>query len=264
MTKRIISDLEFGKLNPNILHFITTNADGKSVGSYSSFNLGKWCGEDVFTTQENYGLLASEIGIEDNAIFIPREIHSNITYIIDDRFLKSAPSEQEFLLSKADALVTKQPHIAIGVTTADCVPIIGFDEENTIVAIHAGWRGIIAGVIDSAIAKMQEISTSKRYHFLVGPCIDGMSYEVGVEVWEQFRNKFQPEELNQILKKQTDEKFFVDIRTAATIQLGKYTNNSNIKHIRIDTFTNPQFYSVRRDGLKTGRFVTGIALKNSE
>lgn len=264
MSKRIISDIEFGSLNQRIRHFVTTNTEGHSVGSYSNFNLGKWCGEDPDITKKNYALLGSDINIDANNIFIPREIHSNITLIIDRHFVESSTTEQAKLLSNSDALVTKQPGIAIGVTTADCVPIIGFDEEDTIVAIHAGWRGIIAGIIDSAVAAMQKISKSRKYTFLVGPCIDGSNYEVGAEVWEQFANKFQPEELKLILKRQTNEKFYIDIRTAATIQLEKHTKSDNIKHIKADTFSDTRFYSVRKSGLTTGRFVTGIALKKED
>ena len=263
MLERIIRSTDFESQNPRIDHFVTTRSNGYSTSSYSSFNLGKWCGEDPETTRFNYKLLGKELHIDSNNIIVPREVHSNETVVIDEHFLRCGLVERERLLATADALVTRLPCVAIGVTTADCVPIIGYNSNDTIVAIHAGWRGIVAGVIESAFKKMQEISPSQDYRFLVGPCIDGDSYEVGEDVWQQFKDRFTAAEQDKILRKRVGEKFFPDIRTAASIQLEQHCRTNHIKQIQIDTYSNLNFYSVRRDGLKTGRFVTGIMLKGT-
>lgn len=262
MSKSYIYDSSFQTQASNTNHFITTTRGGVSTGNYNSMNLGLYCGEAPSITQENYGILASQLGISTNRIFVPREIHSNQVAVIDEKTLSMDLQNKVEALSQADALITKLPGVAVTVSTADCVPIICTDNKTFVAAIHAGWRGIISDVIDSTLQKMEILGCNlSDLSFLVGPCISGESYEVDIDVWSKFRDHFTQSELETILTKQTKHKYYPDLRTAATVQILKYVEVNKIFQLKADTFTDSHFYSVRRSGAKTGRFLTGIMLK---
>src|SRR6201999_2090752 len=85
---------------------------------------------------------------------------------------------------KADALVTRQPHLALGIVTADCAPVLFSDPQTAIVgAAHAGWRGAVAGVLEATIAAMIALGAEPgRIVAAIGPCIARESYEVGPDL----------------------------------------------------------------------------------
>src|SRR5208282_1979274 len=84
---------------------------------------------------------------------------------------------------RADALVTRVPGLALGILTADCAPILLADSEAGVIgAAHAGWRGALAGVIESVVTAMEDLGASApRIRAAIGPCIARVSYEVGPE-----------------------------------------------------------------------------------
>jgi YfiH family protein len=90
---------------------------------------------------------------------------------------------------RADAIVTRVPGLAIGVSTADCGPVLMADAEaRVIAAAHAGWRGALAGVTDAAIAAMERLGAKRaRIVAALGPMISQPNYEVGAELVERFR-----------------------------------------------------------------------------
>jgi len=167
-------------------------------------------------------------------------------------------------LPKADALVTNLKNVAIGIITADCGPILFFDEEQKIIgAAHAGWRGAKGGVIAATIEKMKKLG-AKKISAIVGPMIQQKSYEVSQEFFDEFVGE---EAMNSV--------FFEN-----GVQPGKYWFNLNdyvekklheagvtdIKNEKIDTYSNEQnLFSFRRSthrGEKDcGRNVSVICLE---
>ena len=258
---KIIRDERFSDVNPNFDHFITTRFGGNSLFEYAESNMGYFCGEKLDVVESNRNQLCDILKISHNRLFVPREVHKNEFTIIDNNFLQLDKENQERLISCSDALITNLNKIAIAVSTADCVPVLLVSDNGYCAAIHAGWRGIVSDIIDNVVLYILGQSEVKtKLTFLVGPCISCENYEVKEDLVNIFKAHFSKSEMSEILvKKENDMK--INLRKAVNIQLQKYTDSQYIYNLDIDTYSNNNFYSVRRDGQKTGRFLSGIFLK---
>ena len=119
------------------------------------------------------------MGIKRENLVLMHQTHSNKVIVVDKK------NKNKKII--ADALITKSEGLAIGVLTADCVPIILYDEINKIIGcIHAGWRGAISGIIENTLNKFKEINNNNKINVAVGPCIGNESYEVSVEFYDNF------------------------------------------------------------------------------
>jgi YfiH family protein len=161
----------------------------------------------------------------------------------------------------ADALVTDDPGRIISVKYADCVPILlASPGGRAVAAVHAGWRGIVAGVLPAAIARLTEVAGCAAGDVVaaVGPCIAFDAFEVGPEVLEAFGRELGPDAPTRRLD---SGKGRVDLRESVRRQLVK----SRVGDGRIDVATQctfadaAAFYSHRRDGVATGRMAALIA-----
>lgn len=169
-----------------------------------------------------------------------KEIHSNKVYIFND--LNILPSVDKI---EADAIITKIKNLVIGISTADCVPILLLDEQNEIIAAaHAGWKGAIAGIIENTIDEMIKIGSNvQKIKALIGPHLRVNNFEVKDDFIKILENK-NPNGLKFVLK--MNNKFFFNIT-----EFVKYTLKSkNIKYIydvNLDTYANPELlFSYRR------------------
>lgn len=142
-----------------------------------------------FTTKElgaDYDLIAVELKILVSQIYYVDQIHSNRVLVID----KKTELDE---LPQADALVTNLENVIIGVRTADCLPILLYDAKNEVVAaIHAGFKGLLSGVVQNTFQVLKRHFDSHPEDILVslGPCIRVDRYEVGLEVIEQFQKTY--------------------------------------------------------------------------
>lgn len=148
-------------------------------------------------------------------------------------------------LPEADGLVTSTPNLTIGVKSADCVPLLLCDPKNRVIgAIHAGWRGALLGVTEKAISVMVDQGAGVEHiKAALGPSIMQSSYEVGLEVYEQFIDQasingdfFHPSSrLNH---------FYFDLSSYVSHRL-TLLGVSSIHASRINTFKDPRFFSYR-------------------
>ena len=144
----------------------------------------------------------------------------------------------------SDALITKLRGIAIGVVTADCVPIILYDIKNQIIAsIHAGWKGDSSGIIENTVKKLKGFSSKNKSFASMGPCIGKKSYEVDENFYKKFISKSKKNAI-YFVKKNNNKKLF---------NLRKYVNdklirlNVKVDHVDHDTFKEKnRFFSYRR------------------
>jgi NADH dehydrogenase [ubiquinone] 1 alpha subcomplex assembly factor 7 len=153
---------------------------GVSDGVYKSLNCGPGSGDDRAKVIENR---ATAVGfVAPNAKLVTvHQIHSATCVTVTEAWeLGEGP--------QADAMVTDQREIALGILTADCAPVLFADAEaNVIGAAHAGWKGALGGVTDSTIAAMEKLGTKRsRIIAAVGPCISQANYEVGPEFRKTF------------------------------------------------------------------------------
>lgn len=192
-------------------------------------------------------------GLEDRVVSRGKQVHGAHVEIIT--------SETSSYVDNTDALVTSTEGITLGVVTADCVPIILLDPQQHIAgAIHAGWKGIVAGVIEQTIRVMhKEGADPSRILVSIGPHISACCYSVPFERARQFSDMF----LNETVAVQKGTEWYVDIGKASRIMLMK----SGISESHIDAVApctscrNDQFYSYRKDSKDTfGEMLAFISL----
>ena len=167
-----------------VKHGFFTRRDGVSGGVYKGLNCGYGSGDDNANIDQNRAIAMAKLGITREDLNTLYQIHS-----ADVVVAKSAWSIDE--RPKADALVTDQPGLAIGVTTADCTPVLFADPKAGVIgAAHAGWKGAFSGVLSGTVDQMEHLG-AKRAHIVaaVGPCIHQKSYEVGPEFIQSFLDR---------------------------------------------------------------------------
>ncbi len=137
----------------------------------------------------DYSQLSDLLAIDEDHIIAPHQTHSdNIVYVNSD-LLALEPEDRKELLEGVDAVYTSARGVALGVSTADCVPILLYDPHGkTIAAVHAGWRGTVARIVEKTIRNMSETLGTRPQNLiaLIGPHISAKYYEVGDEVYEEF------------------------------------------------------------------------------
>lgn len=236
---------------------------GVSKGSYGSLNINPYCGDDPGCVKENIHLLASALHLSPNQIIFPHQIHSDKVSEINQEFLSYSPKVRTSLLEGVDALITDIKGICIGVSTADCVPILLYDPRRRAVgAIHAGWRGTVKRIAAKCVREMKMIyhSDPKDIQAVIGPSISLDAFEVGDEVYRIFEDAQIP--MNQIASR-ISGRWHIDLwecNRDLLIKEGLYPNN--IQLCGICTYNNcGDFFSARRLSVHSGRIFSGIILR---
>jgi len=201
-----------------------------------------------------------ETKVDMQVVLPSHQIHGTTTVIIDKDFLNKTQLEQIMLLHGVDALATKEKNVCIGVKTADCIPVLMYDEGKEVVAaVHAGWKGTVQRIVEKNIDVLKEHFgvNPEDLHAIIGPGISLESFEVGDEVYEQFEKAGFP--MQQITKKY--EKWHIDLWEANRLQLIRMGLKAENIHVAgVDTMTNDNFYSARRMKVCDGRILNAIAI----
>lgn len=217
--KRLTSDnkmlgYELMKAYPNISCFSTTRHGGCSKGNYASFNCNGYCGDEAEDVNRNRELLRSLLPGESVELVIPHQTHSDHVKVVDTIQVNTE-------LEGVDALVTDIPGYCLCVSTADCVPVLLYDTRKKVVAaIHAGWRGTVARIVEKTVSVMdnQYGSQGKDLIACIGPSISLEAFEVGDEVYQAFCEAGF--DMNQIARKEA--KWHIDLWEANRQQLLAY------------------------------------------
>jgi YfiH family protein len=164
-----------------IRHAFFTRSGGVSQGVYSSLNGGVGSNDIPEKVAENRSRMAAALGVSTEHLITPLQIHSPDVVIAKEPWTRESRP-------RADAIVTQVPRLAIGVSTADCGPLLFADCEAGVVgAAHAGWRGALSGVIEATVAAMEQLGAKRaRIVAALGPTIRQSNYEVGPEFVERF------------------------------------------------------------------------------
>jgi YfiH family protein len=159
-----------------VLHGFFLSAGGVSEGIYSSLNCGRGSKDVRDHVEENRRRVASALGVPSHLLLGPRQIHSPRALVVTEGWNTTDAPE-------ADAVVTSTRGIAISVLTADCAPVLIADTQaGVIAAVHAGWKGAKAGVLESALDAMESLGAqASRATAAIGPAISAAAYEVGPE-----------------------------------------------------------------------------------
>lgn len=165
-------------------HGFFTRRDGVSGGVYKGLNCGYGSGDNNANIDQNRTIAMAKLGVGRENLNTVYQIHSADVVVADTAWsLNERP--------KADAIVTDQPGLAIGIMTADCTPVLFADPKAGVIgAAHAGWKGAFGGVLSETVAEMEQLGAN-RAHIVaaVGPCIHQKSYEVGPEFIQSFLDK---------------------------------------------------------------------------
>jgi YfiH family protein len=219
-----------------IKHCFFSKKNGFSKGIYKSLNCGKGSKDNKNNIYKNLNFVAKKMGVKKNKLILMHQTHSNKVVEIKKYNFKNKVN--------ADAIITKMNDIAIGVLTADCVPIIICDVRNKIVGcIHAGWRGAFSGIIYNTIKKIKKSNSNNKIYASVGPCIGEKNYEVDIKFYEKFVSKSWRNKI--YFRHKSKSKKLFDLRKFVTDKLLKL--NVKVDQIKKDTFTEKSnFFSYRR------------------
>lgn len=156
-----------------------TRKGGVSTGIYASLNCGPGSQDDLDAVMENRRRAVERAGLGGAPMVTCHQVHSaDVVRVTQPWSHAEAP--------QADAMVTNQKGIALGILTADCAPVLFSDAKAGVIgAAHAGWRGAVAGVVEATVEQMVRLGAhTQNIRAAVGPCIDQKSYEVGADVCE--------------------------------------------------------------------------------
>ena len=165
-----------------VAHGFFTRVGGASTGIFAGLNCGGGSSDQAEVVSMNRARVAAEMGVDPNALIGVHQVHSADVVTVD------GPTEAR---PKADAVVTATPGIALGILTADCQPVLFADRAAGVIgAAHAGWRGVLDGVLEATVEAMEILgATREGIRAVIGPAIGQRSYEVGQEFLERFMDE---------------------------------------------------------------------------
>lgn len=247
----------------NVVAFCTTRHGGCSVGNYGSFNINPYCGDSAEAVAANKKELCGLLGVDEERLVLPHQTHQTQVRQIAEDFFSLSDATRTMLLEGVDALMTNVKGICIGVSTADCIPIIIYDAEHEAsCVVHAGWRGTVARIVEKALQAMALAygTSADALKVCIGPGISLDKFEVGDEVYRQFAEAAFP---MQSVASMIGEKWHIDLWECNRLQLlGFGVLPENIFVSGICTYTqHTDYFSARRLGVESGRIFTGILMR---
>ncbi|MCW8853600.1 MAG: peptidoglycan editing factor PgeF [Gammaproteobacteria bacterium] len=231
----------------NIRAFTTTRISGYSQGHYAGLNLASHVKDNQLDVEKNRQLLIEQLALPAQPLWLD-QVHG-VTVV-------NAAGKSESLV--ADASYCDQKNRVCAVLTADCLPVLICNRQGTkVAAAHAGWRGLLAGVIEETIHAMQE--PAENILVWLGPAIGPHAFEVGQEVKDAFINDMLDTEL--AFRANRPGHYLVDIYQIAKIRLNKIGVVS-VSGGDYCTYTDSErFYSYRRE-VNTGRMASLIWMED--
>jgi polyphenol oxidase len=218
----------------------STRIGGVSQGAYESLNLGILTGDEPEHVIENRALLCKKAGIEpERATMLWQQHGANVVKATPDRGVITAGFDHP----PGDALWTDEQDVAMMLITADCLPVALAREngsEPALAVLHVGWRGLLEGIAEAAVAAVGDGPLAAVLGPGIGPCC----YQVGQEVADPFRDRFGPEVLHGD---------HLDLYRATEKAL-QSAGCGLVERVEMCTSCHPDlFFSHRRDGRRTGR-----------
>ena len=254
--------LHFYDISQDVVAFSTTRQGGYSEGSYGQFNINRYCGDSAEAISQNRLALCQLLQIDDRHLLMPHQVHLTEVAVIDEAFLCLDENERQQHLEGIDAIMTDRAGVCIGVSTADCIPVLLYDNvHHAVCAIHAGWRGTVSRIVEQSIKAMTATYGTNPMDVVaqIGPGISLDSFEVGDEVYEAFAQAgFTMEQISR-----REAKWHIDLPACNRLQLlAMGVKPECISVSDICTYkAHDTFFSARRLGINSGRIFTAMMLK---
>ena len=229
------------------LHAFTTRLGGVSRGPFAELNLGGSVGDDPDAVSENRRRVLRAFGAEPERTATVRQVHG--TRVVEAR--EAGPDVH------ADGIVTDDPSWTLAVSVADCVPVLAVDPAHgAVAALHAGWRGVVAGIVDAGIDELVSRYGSRpdSIRVAIGPHISGPRYQVGAEVVEAFTAAGFPE---RVARRDPDAAGRFRLSLDAAVRVASARSGVRPIHVQdggwCTASDRERFFSHRRDDGATGR-----------
>jgi YfiH family protein len=234
---------------PQLIAAQSTRHGGVSPAPYQSLNLGKNTADAAENVSENKRRFCADLGFAPEQLAWSTQVHGAEIRLVE------APSGA----TGFDALITQTPGVVLGVSVADCTPVLVYDTKNrAVAAIHAGWRGAAAGIVEKTLAAMAQHFGTEGAHCLayVGTCIDDCSFEVGDAVAAEFAEAYKRFDPGR-------GKYFVDLKRVCAGQLLDFGLSAG--QLELSPFStvldNADYFSHRKEGGVTGRGLAVIGVQ---
>ncbi len=248
---------------PGLCHGFSTRVGGVSSGSFKAMNLSLNSGEDPDLVEINRCMFIKALDVGNPEIYTVKQVHGSRVIRIER---KETPAV-EFRQVEADAIVTDQSDVAIGVLTADCVPILLYDPvHRAVAAVHAGREGTLRSILSQVLRRMAGDfdSSPEELYAAVGPAIERDCYEVGEKIAEEVERHLP--EAGEVLSRR-EGAVYLDLRKMNHLELLENgVRKDRIFHVDLCTACHPRtFYSYRKSGGgETGRMMALIMLREEE
>jgi YfiH family protein len=234
----------------HVPHAFTTRGGGVSAGPFGSLNFGN-PGElspeqrdPITNIRENYRRVLAAVGAAGRELVEVHQVHGAAVHTVR----RGQPSHATPNDTKADAIVTDDPTRMVGVRIADCTPVLLSSADGAVVAaVHAGWRGVIGGVLPAAVRAMRVLAPASCLGGIagvIGPCISAANFEVGPEVAAEFRRVFGDHA--GYVTAGAGDRFHIDLKSALAEQV-RAEGITAIEVLPHCTYGQPElFFSHRR------------------
>ena len=219
-----------------IKHCFFSKKGGFSNGVYKSLNCGEGSLDKKKNIRKNLTFVSKKMGIKRSNLILMYQTHSNkVIEVKKNKFRRKI---------RSDAIITRDKKIALGVVTADCVPVLLCDAKNEMVGcIHAGWKGALKGIIKNTVSKIRKNNKYGKIFACIGPCIGRKNYEVGLKFYRKFMSKSNKNKLYFSFKNKNKKLF--NLRKFVKDKLEEL--NVSVDHVNHDTFKERNnFFSYRR------------------
>jgi polyphenol oxidase len=250
LTSRLLSEAGFS-------HAFFLRAGGVSEGPYSSLNFSTSVGDTAQNVAENVRRSAAVLGVERERVFYLSQVHGRRVVRLSGGEDRGATT-----LEEADALVSHAAGHACGVRSADCVPILMADRKSgAVAAAHAGWRGVVAGVVCESLEALRELAgPDANIIAAIGPHISVDAFEVSEEVALELAAASHSA---HAVRRDFGPKPHVDLRSIVRAQLEERgVRAGSIDDVIGCTVREPErFFSFRRDGKVGGRHLSAIVAR---
>ncbi|NCO33227.1 MAG: peptidoglycan editing factor PgeF, partial [Armatimonadetes bacterium] len=238
---------------------------GMSAPPFDSLNLGLHVGDDAEAVWRNRRLFCAAVGVDADSLVVGQQAHGTGIAVVTKQHLRRGSRAWDDGLPGTDALITDRPSVPLLTLVADCCVCSLYDPVRRVVAVaHAGWRGLLGGILPRTVTAMSESfgCHPSDVRVGIGPCIGPCCYEVGHEVAAEFEKEF-PGERSTFLRKEEPASMHLDLTAVAQRQLrqeGVLDEHTEVSGICTSCNTD-SFYSYRAEAGVTGRFGGLIMLR---
>jgi len=236
-------------------HAFATRSGGVSLAPYDTLNLGFHLGDADESVHENRARFARSLGLSRDRLFEQRQVHGTDVRLVSETDVAKTVAELE-----GDALIARAEGCAVAARTADCVPIlIAHPPSGHVAAVHAGWRGAVAGILPRAIASLAH--DPSELIVALGPHIRVEAFEIGEEV----AAKMEQAARGRPIVQRSSAKPHGDLAALIRWQL----RDAGVPHEAVDDVGGctssdaAQFFSHRREHGTTGRHLSAIVARAS-